>query len=147
MSFVIDPQLVSSCFELGDWPLSSVFLKNNSKYPWFILVPRQPNLQAVDQLPPPLRYVLVDEISQLSLLVREYFKLEKLNFGALGNIVPQFHMHLIARSQQDELWPHGVWQAAMTSRPYSKESSEKLCRDWRALIETSPPKTNPQILD
>jgi diadenosine tetraphosphate (Ap4A) HIT family hydrolase len=146
MSFIIDPRLISSCFELGDWPLSRVFLKNQSEYPWFILVPREPHLQELDQLPPCLRYVFIDEICQLSSLVRAYFKPDKLNIGALGNIVSQLHVHVIARTQQDALWPNGVWQADQTEIRYSEQSADQLCEEWRRLIKTSPPVTNLQTL-
>lgn len=146
MSFSIDSQLVSSCFELGDWPLSTVLLKNNSKYPWFILVPRQPKIQEIYQLSPSMRHLLVEEMSQLSSLMNDYFKPDKLNIGALGNIVSQFHLHVIGRSQQDDCWPHGIWQAEMSTIPYEEDLSEKLCSDWRRLVKHSPPKTSHQTL-
>ena len=118
MTFSIDRRITSTCFELIDWPMSRVFLKNNVNYPWFILVPRQENIQDIDQLPQPLQHTLIDEISQLSSIVKELFKPDKLNIGTLGNIVSQLHVHVVARFTHDDLWPHGVWQAVQTSTPY-----------------------------
>ncbi len=128
---MIDTRISSTCFELGDWPLSRVFLKNNANYPWFILVPRQDAITEIHQLPSPLRHVLMDEISELSSLVGAYFKPDKLNVGALGNMVPQLHIHVIARFAYDALWPHGVWQLAQTTAPYSNQALDVLLRHFR----------------
>ena len=139
MGFILDPQLASSCFELCDWPLSRVLLKNNAKYPWFILVPRQPELREIDQLTMAMRHQLMDEMSQLASLMKNYFKPDKLNIGSLGNIVTQFHMHVIGRFRHDDCWPHGVWQAEMSSMPYEDDISAKLCLDWQQLLTSYPP--------
>ena len=139
MTFEIDSRILSSCFELGDWPLSRVLLKNNADYPWFILVPRQENLQEIDQLSPALRHIFMDEISQLSSIAKHYFKPDKLNIGALGNMVPQLHMHIIARFKTDNLWPHGVWQAAQTNSLYPKNTRQLLLADLRDIILNKSP--------
>jgi len=126
MTFKIDPRITDTCIELGDWPLSRVFLKNNANYPWFILVPRKKNIQEIDELSQQCRHELIDEISTLSSLVKSYFKPDKLNIGALGNIVPQLHIHVIGRFTQDSLWPHSVWQSAQTSVPYTEDELKPL---------------------
>ena len=126
MAFSIDPRIASSCVHLCDWSLSSVFLKNNAHYPWLILVPRHENLQAMDQLPKLLQHQLMDEISALSTVVRAHFKPDSLNVGALGNIVPQLHIHVVARFSHDALWPHSVWQAAQISTPYTENAMTEL---------------------
>jgi len=117
--FSIDSRLLSSCFFLEEWPLSSVFLKNNSEYPWFILIPRQPNLKSMDMLSSNLRYQLADEIHRLSIFVQDQFHPDQVNVGALGNIVQQLHVHIIARFTHDKLWPEGVWQQNLTDKPYT----------------------------
>ena len=135
MTTPIDPRITSTCFKLADWPLSSVFLKDNANYPWFILVPRQDNLQEIDQLPPLLQHTLIDEVSRLSSIVKAHFQPDKLNVGTLGNIVSQLHIHVIARFTHDELWPHGIWQASQTSTPYQKEEIEPLLETlYRACL-------------
>ena len=132
--FALDERLVSSCFALADWPLSRVLLKNNADYPWLILVPRVDNIQEIDQLPKQLRYQLIDEISQLSSITRAHFKPNKLNMGALGNIVAQLHIHVVARFTYDKLWPHGIWQAAQTTVPYDEETLNSLLEDLRSQL-------------
>jgi len=137
MTFLIDDRILSTCFPLGDWPLSRVFLKNTADYPWLILVPRLEGVHEVDELSQALRHVLIDEVSQLSSIVRAYFKPDKLNVGALGNIVAQLHVHVIARFIDDKLWPHGVWQAAQMPTAYSKAKQEQLVDDLRYQISQS----------
>ena len=131
---IIDKRIVSSCFELGDWPLSRVFLKDAVDYPWFILVPRVENIQELYQLSGSIRHQLMDEVSALSTKVQDYFKPDKLNVGTLGNIVSQLHCHVVARFSNDKLWPHGVWQAAQTSSTYSVPQRDALLKDWREII-------------
>ncbi len=140
MSFLIDHRIASTCFDLGDWPLSCVLLKNDASYPWFILVPRQESTQEIHHLSPSFGHLLMDEIQQLSSIVNLYFKPDKLNIGALGNIVPQLHVHIIARYKTDALWPHGVWQA--TNSPvltYEEKSLSILLSDLRCLIQEKCP--------
>lgn len=134
MTFRIDNEILSTCFEVADWPLSRILLKNNANYPWLILVPREKGIQDIDQLSPQSRYIFMEEISQLSSIVKLYFRPDKLNIGALGNIVPQLHMHIIARYKQDELWPHGVWQSAQTTCPYTEDKLNRLIGELRGLV-------------
>mgnify|MGYP003407416507 FL=1 len=126
MTFIIDERITSSCFKIADWSLSTVFLKNNANYPWFILVPRYDNLQEIDQLPIALQHTLIEEISALSRLVKNEFKPDKINMGTLGNIVPQLHIHVVGRFKNDALWPHSVWQDAQETRVYEKEALDHL---------------------
>lgn len=134
MNISIDERITSTCFNLIDWPLSRVFLKNNALYPWLILVPRQDNLQEILQLPQHLQHTLIDEISALSSIVKAYFQPEKLNVGTLGNIVSQLHIHVIGRFSHDDLWPHGVWQAGLESIVYEKEILNKIIPDLQNLL-------------
>lgn len=129
VEFSIDSRILSSSFELGDWPLSRVFLKNNADYPWFILVPRVANITEIDELDVLSRHQLMDEINQLSLIVRGYFTPHKLNVAYLGNIVNQLHIHIVARFKHDKLWPHGIWQASLENVPYEEDIGLRLCRE------------------
>lgn len=136
MDFVVDTRIESSCVVLGDWPLSRVFLKNNMNYPWLILVPRQCNIQEIDQLPGHSRHQLVDEISALSSIVKAYFKPDKLNVGTLGNIVSQLHVHVVARFTHDVLWPHGVWQVLQKDVPYANDILAQLSEDLKVRLKS-----------
>ncbi|WP_419419187.1 HIT domain-containing protein [Legionella sp. D16C41] len=127
MSFLLDERISSTCFSLGNGPVSTILLKNNADYPWLILVPRIENVQELEQLPSTARYLLIDEISLLSNVMQNYFKPNKLNIGTLGNIVSQLHIHLVARFSHDKLWPHSVWQAAEAT-PYDKQRLEPIVK-------------------
>lgn len=141
MPFKLDNQIETTCFELGEWPLSRVVLKNNANYPWLILIPRVENIQEIDQLPQQSRYMLMDEISKLSSIVRAYFKPDKINIGSLGNIVSQLHVHVIGRFAQDNQWPYGVWQKAEVGKLYEEEQLEVLVKELRARINDNHPIT------
>lgn len=119
--FCLDERIQSTCIVLDDWPLSRVLLKNERNYPWFILVPRKEKVREIHQLKQEERYLLIDEIHQLSQFVADYFKPDKLNTGALGNIVSQLHIHVIARTTSDPLWPHGIWQESFQPDLYEDE--------------------------
>lgn len=84
------------------------------------------DIQEIYQLEKSDRFLLIEEINQLSLLVSDYFKPDKLNIGALGNIVPQLHIHIVIRRKNDPLWPQGIWQASMPSIPYHESELKSL---------------------
>ena len=134
--FWLDERLAATCFLLGDGPLSRILLKNNAHYPWLILVPRINNVQEIDELSTPLRVQLIEEISALSALVRAHFKPDKLNIGALGNIVPQLHIHIVARFSKDKLWPHSIWQAAQEEESYTEAVLLPLLENLRTAINS-----------
>lgn len=117
--FLIDERIQSTCFMLGDWPLSRVFLKNDQQYNWFILVPRKENIQEIYHLSKNDRELLMEEINQLSLLVKKKFNPDKLNIASLGNIVSQLHIHVVGRRSNDVLWPQGIWQSSSGTMPYN----------------------------
>ena len=129
MQFIVDSRITASGFEIIDWPLSRVFLKDNANYPWLILVPRVEEIQEIDQLSTENQQLLMQEISALSILTKDYFKPDKLNVATLGNIVSQLHIHVVARFKQDTFWPHSIWQAAQTSEPYERSTLKKIRAD------------------
>lgn len=118
-TFKLDERLQSSCFEIIDWPLSKVLLKNNAYYPWLILVPRRNHVTEITQFSKEDSYRLMDEIQQLSRIMEDMFKPDKINIATLGNMVAQLHVHVIARFKTDLLWPQGVWQASIDEKPYT----------------------------
>ena len=126
MNFEVDSRIDSSAFFLGDWPLSRVYLKNVVQFPWMILVPRVPNVQEIYQLSVVDNQQLMIEIVALSQIVEEVFNPDKLNIGALGNIVSQLHLHVVARFQCDPLWPNGIWQPNVETLPYPVDSAAAL---------------------
>ncbi|MCK4536064.1 MAG: HIT domain-containing protein [Desulfuromonadales bacterium] len=107
--FVLHPKLAEDTFHLGDFPLSQLLLMNDANYPWFILVPRRASIREIYQLDSEDQQQLLKESSQLARQLNLLFKADKLNIAALGNIVPQLHLHHIVRYNSDATWPNPVW--------------------------------------
>jgi diadenosine tetraphosphate (Ap4A) HIT family hydrolase len=128
MDFVVDGQIQKDSLWLADWPLSSLYLKNEANFPWLLLVPRVKDAQEIHQLSIENRYQLMDEITALSKIIEETFVPDKLNIAYLGNMVPQLHVHLVARYKEDILWPQGIWQSYKGVKLYSPERLEKIRR-------------------
>lgn len=105
----IHPQLVNDCIVLGRFPLCHLLLMNDKHYPWTILVPDRDNIQEIYQLNEADQHQLLNESSALGKGLMQAFKGDKLNVAALGNVVPQLHIHHIVRFQNDAAWPAPVW--------------------------------------
>lgn len=108
-AFAVDPVIASLTHHLADWPLCRVFLYDDSRYPWGLLVPRRAGAVEVCDLSEADQGQLMAEIVKLSGLIRVLPGVEKLNIGALGNMVPQLHVHVIGRRKGDPAWPGPVW--------------------------------------
>ena len=115
--FVLHERLAADTTTLADWPLCRVLLMNDASYPWLILVPRRPNLREFHEVDAGDMPQLVDEICGASRALQSGFSPDKINVGALGNMVPQLHIHVIARFRDDPAWPGPVW-GARPSVPY-----------------------------
>ena len=87
---------------------------NDSNYPWFILVPRRNNIKELYQLSKEDRIQLVNETDEVAKRLSNHFQAAKMNIAALGNIVPQLHVHVIVRRENDASWPNPVWNGAPT---------------------------------
>lgn len=109
MTFELASELQRDCITLADWPLCKVLLMNDSQYPWFILVPRISGLKEIIDLTDTQQKTFWLESAKLSELLRDVFNPDKLNVAALGNMVPQLHVHHIARFTTDIAWPKPVW--------------------------------------
>ena len=107
--FELHPQLAQDCLLIGDAPLCRALLMKDSRYPWVILVPRRDGIREIHELEDADAQQLVQEISKFSKLLESFDKIEKINVGALGNIVPQLHVHIVARTKSDPAWPGPVW--------------------------------------
>ncbi|OUS72050.1 HIT family protein [Pseudoalteromonas sp. A601] len=123
--FVLAPELTRDCIEVTDWPLCKVLLMNDSQYPWFILVPRKMGLKENIDLSEADQLLLMQESAKLSRLLQDVFSPDKLNVAALGNMVPQLHIHHIARYKTDAAWPAPVW-GKNPAKPYSSEQLAQL---------------------
>ncbi len=123
--FSLAKELQRDCIELADWPLCKVLLMNDSQYPWFILVPREAGVKEIIDLSEQQQIMLLQESAKLSKLLQQVFSPDKLNVAVLGNMVPQLHIHHIARFKSDAAWPAPVW-GKLPAIPYSDEQISAL---------------------
>lgn len=107
--FELHPRLAADTFVLGDFPLSRLLLMNDAQYPWCILVPRRAGLREIFELSEADQQQLLRESSTLGRAMMQAFEGHKLNIAALGNLVPQLHLHHIVRQEGDAAWPAPVW--------------------------------------
>ncbi len=107
--FELHPVLAADSWYLGDFPLSALLLSKDANYPWFILVPRQPGVEEIYQLGEQQRAQLLEESCLLAEVLQQVFQADKLNIAALGNVVPQLHLHHIVRFNNDVAWPRPIW--------------------------------------
>jgi diadenosine tetraphosphate (Ap4A) HIT family hydrolase len=107
--FELDPRLAAGSAPVADWPLCRVLLKDDARFHWLLLVPRRAGAVELTDLAPADQAALWDEILRASRLVQAVARPDKLNVAALGNVVPQLHVHVIGRSAGDPAWPDPVW--------------------------------------
>ncbi|CAM2905588.1 HIT family protein [Vibrio neptunius] len=109
MSFELHPQLVKDTSVIGHFPLTIALLHKDNAVPWVILVPKRDNLKELHHLPMQEQQQFLLESQAVSQALEATFRPDKLNLGALGNMVPQLHVHHIARFKDDVAWPGPVW--------------------------------------
>lgn len=110
--WALHPQLVRDTIELGDLALSRVLIIKDANYPWLLLVPRRPDIVEIIDLDEVEQAQLMVEIARVGRVLKSVTQCDKLNIAALGNAVPQLHVHVIARRKTDKAWPKPVWGAA-----------------------------------
>jgi diadenosine tetraphosphate (Ap4A) HIT family hydrolase len=131
--------LAADTLPVGDLELSRVLLMNDARYPWLILVPRRAGLAEIVDLDAVDRAILIEEVAAASAFVRALPHVDKLNVGALGNVVKQLHVHVLGRAVGDPAWPGPVWGAG-EAWPYDSGAAEALIvRARDALIGTAKP--------
>jgi len=110
-TFTHHPQLAADTVMVGDLTLSRVLVTNDANYPWLILVPRRANVSELIDLNEADRTQLINEIASASRALKDITGCDKLNVAALGNMVAQLHVHVIARRKDDAAWPKPIWGA------------------------------------
>jgi diadenosine tetraphosphate (Ap4A) HIT family hydrolase len=108
----LHPQLARDTTVIGDLALSRLLVVNDANWPWLLLVPRRPGVSEIIDLDEVERAQLMTEISRVACALKEVTACDKLNVAALGNVVPQLHVHVIARRSGDAGWPKPIWGAA-----------------------------------
>ena len=118
MANKVNKQFLKNSHLITELKLCSVRLIDNSKFPWIILIPNKKNITDITELKSKDQILLMKEIVHCSKLMKKIFKTKKLNVEKIGNIVPQLHIHIIARSTKDSTWPLSVW--VVKGKPYTK---------------------------
>lgn len=109
MSFALDPRLVADTHVIGELPLCRLLLMDDARYPWLILVPRIAGARELIDLDESDQRSLLAELAGVGRALEALLKPDKLNIAALGNVVPQLHVHLVVRFTDDAAWPRPVW--------------------------------------
>lgn len=130
--FSLDPKLAADCLRIGSLPLCDVLLLDDVRYPWCVLVPRVAGLTELMELNTKQAQQLFAEIQLVSQTLADRPSVTKLNVGALGNLVPQLHVHVLGRSAGDAAWPGPVWGFGK-AQPYPAEQAKQLVLQWRLL--------------
>jgi len=120
MNVTLDPRLQKDCFVLGKLELCQLLLMNNAAFPWFVLVPETTQIEVCD-LTGSEQTLLWEEVNSIAEFVRANFQIDKLNIGAIGNVVSQLHVHVVGRREDDYCWPGVVWGSATEKQYKDKE--------------------------
>jgi diadenosine tetraphosphate (Ap4A) HIT family hydrolase len=133
-NFILHERLKNDTVEVIDLKLCRVLLMNDSHFPWLILVPMRPGATEVHELSKEDRITLIEEASAASRAISAAFSPDKINIGALGNLVPQLHVHVVGRAKNDRAWPGPVWGSG-PAVPYTDEQLEKTLSILRKAIQ------------
>jgi len=125
MSFTLHANLAKDCIELGQLELCRVLLMNDCQFPWLILVPERENISEIHELSADDQLQLMRESCYISEKLAEVFQADKMNVAALGNIVPQLHLHHVVRYKTDKAWPAPIW-GKFEAMPYSAAALDKV---------------------
>ncbi len=132
-TFDLHPQLAADGLFLTDWPLCRVLRMNDRTYPWLILVPRRDGVREIIDLATEDQQRLMQEIARASEALKALRRPHKINVAALGNMVPQLHVHVIGRDQGDPAWPKPVW-GVTPANPFPPLEAEMEIGAWRESL-------------
>ena len=128
----VNKKFLKSSHYISDLKLCSIRLIDNTKFPWIILIPKRKDVTDITELNSKDQLLLVKEIVYCSKLMKKIFRTSKLNVEKIGNIVPQLHIHIIARHRNDSSWPLSVW--VVKGKTYSKLALEKVLNKVRKVF-------------
>jgi diadenosine tetraphosphate (Ap4A) HIT family hydrolase len=131
--FVLHPQLAKDCAEVIDLPLDRVLLMNDANYPWLVLVPRRPGLRELYELTDVDLATFWRESAEVGRRLMAHFGGLKFNVAALGNQVPQLHVHHVVRFEEDPAWPRPIW-GAVPMAPYAPDALAVRIAEIRSLL-------------
>jgi len=126
--FELDPRLAQDSQLLAQGPLSQLRLMDDLRFPWLVLVPRLPGASEWLDLELPQQQLLLEELNAAGTALRSWQRCDKLNIGALGNVVRQLHVHLVARREGDAAWPGPVWGFGSMQRAGEEQAAQRLAQ-------------------
>lgn len=132
--FQLHPRLQQDCLPVGRFALCRILWMNDSQYPWAILVPQRPDITEIYQLAPDDRQQLLNESCWLAEALVALYQPDKLNIAAIGNLVPQLHVHHVARYRGDMAWPGPVW-GKFAATPYPVHEAESRITRLRESLQ------------
>ena len=133
MSFKLDRKFLKSSHYVKDLKLCTIRLHDNSKFPWLILIPKRIKITDITDLNSKDQILLMKELVYVSRLMKKLFKTSKLNVEKIGNLVPQLHIHVVARHKKDTSWPLSVW--VVKGKPYSKVALSEIINKIRKVFK------------
>ena len=133
MSFKLNRKFLKTSHHLIDLKLCTIRLNDNSKFPWIILIPKRNKITDISDLNSKDQTLLIKEVVYASKVMKKLFKTSKLNVEKIGNIVPQLHIHIIARSKKDSSWPLSVW--VVKGKNYSKTALKVIVDKLRKALK------------
>ncbi|MDH3242233.1 MAG: HIT family protein [Alphaproteobacteria bacterium] len=133
-AFELHPRLAADTEAVRGLGLSRLLLMNDRRFPWVILVPERAGTREIHHLGEADRAVLMEEIARVGAALQDLFTPDKINVGAIGNIVPQLHVHVVARRVGDAAWPGPVWGAG-TAEPYAAGTLAETVRRIAAALD------------
>jgi len=135
-SWSLHPRLEQDTEVVGDLSLSRLLVNNDANYPWLLLVPRRPGAREIIDLDEKDQSQLLIEIAHISRALKVVTACHKLNVAAIGNMVPQLHVHIVARKRDDPAWPKPVWDT-VPARAYDLAERERFIAALRRKIGLS----------
>jgi diadenosine tetraphosphate (Ap4A) HIT family hydrolase len=130
----LNPLLEKDTLAVGDLPLSRVLLINDARWPWLILVPRRAGAVELTDLDVADRALLIEEAASAAAFLKAHARADKINVATLGNVIRQFHLHVVARMVGDPAWPGPVWGHG-TARPYERSQAGALIEKARTALD------------
>jgi diadenosine tetraphosphate (Ap4A) HIT family hydrolase len=135
MTFALHERLAADTLFVADLALCRVLLMNDRRFPWLILVPRRADLRDFDEVASADKPAFLSEIDRASSVLRAATGAGKMNVAALGNMVPQLHVHVIARFRQDAAWPKPVWGVG-EAEPYAADEAARLAGRLKTALQS-----------
>ena len=133
MTFILNRKFLKSSHHIADLKLCSIRLHDNSKFPWVILIPKKIKITDITDLNSKDQILLMKELVYVSRLMKKFFKTSNLNVEKIGNLVPQLHIHVVARHKKDTSWPLSVW--VVKGKPYSKVALSEIINKIRKVFK------------